>query len=43
MRWVLDWITGFVDTLYTLLGTTGNIALSLIYILVFQSSPLHTH
>jgi hypothetical protein len=38
---VLDWMSGFIDTLYTPLGTTGNysnIALSTLY-----SSPIHTH
>jgi hypothetical protein len=37
----LDWMIGFIDILYTPLGTTGNysaIALSTLY-----SSLLHTH
>jgi hypothetical protein len=38
---VLDWMTGFIDTLYTQLGATGNYS-ALIFLHTF-SSPLHMH
>jgi hypothetical protein len=41
MDGVLDWMIGFIDTLYTQLGTTGSY--SAIACLHTFSSPLHTH
>jgi hypothetical protein len=40
-RRVLDWMIGFIDTLYIQLGTTGNYSATAIPTL--YSSPLHTH
>jgi hypothetical protein len=40
-RWVLDWMTEFIITLYTQFGTTGNYTVTAICTL--YSSPLHTH
>jgi hypothetical protein len=41
-RRVLDWVTGFIDILYTQFGTIGNTALSLIYTLL-EFTVTHTH
>jgi hypothetical protein len=38
---VFDWMIGFIDTLYKVLGSTGNYSAIAIYTL--YSSSLHTH
>jgi hypothetical protein len=37
-----DWVIGFIDTLYTLLGTTGNYS-AIANLHTLQFTVIHTH